>query len=178
MSYDLVKAMNDIENMMKKENVKIGNIADMQYSDKLHHDTWGVCRRHKTSSKVYFTIEINRDLGYEENEYHLLLETILHEMIHTITGCFNHGTKFKTIGRKFDKYGYNVNTYSEKKLNRRTLPKKHYKIICKDCGEVYIYQRKTKTVKNIISGLGCCGRCMGDIKVIYCDGNVNTVLRA
>ena len=89
-----------------------------------------------------------------------LEETILHEMIHTLPGCFNHGSKFKwycdCLNRRFgyslqratdsSKYGVEV------KHDRRQIK---YQVICPHCGKTYEYTRKPKYHIAMYS----CGRC-------------------
>ncbi len=98
-------------------------------------------------------IEISRWVMDLNNE--IIKNTIIHELIHCIPNCSNHGKDFKFYAKLVnDNLGYNItrvgnkeNDYknsglefceNEKKLNY------NYKIVCKNCGQTYFRQRMKK----------------------------------
>lgn len=74
--------------------------------------------------------------------------TIIHELIHTIPGCMNHGKRFKRIcylvNKKYPQYKLQTSTGVEDLGIQLEEPIPKYKIICKCCGKEYLYQRKPK----------------------------------
>lgn len=79
-----------------------------------------------------------------------LQSTIIHEVIHTLPGCFNHGPKFKKVCNDINK------VYPEFELQRATAMSKYgierevkpfkYIIECPHCGKQYHYKKKSKFI--------------------------------
>ena len=93
--------------------------------------------------------------------------TIIHELIHTIPGCMNHGNKFKRIcslvNRKYPQYQLQTSTDASIYGINLEEDKPKYKIICECCGKEYLYCRKPK--RNITDYL--CSVCKSDrLKII------------
>lgn len=84
----------------------------------------------------------------QESRIRRLEECIIHEFIHTIPGCFNHGHKFKKIASainlRFPKYNIQTRTAAEDFGIVISEPIKRYAITCKHCGKVFYYSRKPK----------------------------------
>lgn len=85
--------------------------------------------------------------------------TIIHELIHTIPGCMNHGSKFQRIcylvNTKYPQYKLQTATGAEDFGIQLDEPIPKYKIICKCCGKEYLYQRKPKLNINMYK----CSKC-------------------
>ena len=85
--------------------------------------------------------------------------TIIHELIHTIPGCMNHGSKFQRIcylvNKKYPQYRLQTATGAEDFGIQLDEPTPKYKIICKCCGKEYLYQRKPKLNINMYK----CSKC-------------------
>lgn len=85
--------------------------------------------------------------------------TIIHELIHTIPGCMNHGSKFQRIcylvNKKYPQYKLQTATGAEDFGIQLDEPIPKYKIICKCCGKEYLYQRKPKLNINMYK----CSKC-------------------
>ena len=77
----------------------------------------------------------------------LIKETIIHELIHTLKGCFNHGYSFIRYANfvKF-KTGYNIVIKNSNPQFGQKIQKK-YKITCLDCGKVFYRHRLDKYAK-------------------------------
>lgn len=111
---------------------------------------WGIC---KMLPCGHFAIEINSALLRYDVPEKVLKETIIHEMIHTCPGCFNHGAKWKAIADSVNRfYGYNVSrTTSEKEkgcsLDRKPITMK-YAIQCPSCGFTHRSSKLTKTIQH------------------------------
>lgn len=122
---------------------------------------YGCCKydkfniRHIEISK--WTMELNDDI---------IKNTIIHELIHCIPYCNNHGKEFKYYAKIVkENLGYNITRLGNKeedyKKSGLEFPKEEkkitykYKIICNKCGEVYFRQRMKKYfLKRYV-----CGKC-------------------
>lgn len=90
----------------------------------------------------------------------IIKNTIIHELIHCIPNCNNHGADFKKyakvinqeLGYKISRLGNKEEDY--KKSNIKFYEEKikyKYKIICEKCGQIYYRQRLVKNFsKDII----------------------------
>ena len=128
-------------------NIPIGKITSVSRNSRLTR-TWGRCSRNKDGS---FSIDIAGRL-LDEGSDKGILETILHEMIHTCKGCFNHKNTWKKYADRLNtKYGFNIQR-TDTALNKGVAnePKRIYKyaIRCPQCGTNFKYQIMTNAVKN------------------------------
>ena len=112
---------------------------------------WGQCRK----TPAGYSININADLLREANDERGLMNTLLHELLHTCPGCMNHGKIWKGYAEQVRlAYGYDVKRCSsaeEKGVTEKTVGRKEdYKYFCRceKCGYVFKYKRMCKTVEN------------------------------
>ena len=66
-------------------------------------------------------------------------DTIAHEVIHTVPGCFNHGDGFKAAARCLEKHGYHVGRLCRDEEYAKYITQKKafgttYHVVCEDCG--------------------------------------------
>lgn len=126
------------------------------------HSFYGITRRIKGQPGC-FKIEINKDLLDDRNPNAPLVETIIHELLHTVPGCFNHGEKWQGIVDIINQHtGLHISrtsTIEDKGLvvfnppNRAPL----YLVTCPTCGCSIEYRRAAKVVlhpENFV-----CGHC-------------------
>ena len=83
---------------------------------------------------------------------HRLKESLIHELVHTLPGAFNHGTYFKEYGRMFHSHypDYTIKRVSHGGSGYTPPVRKRnykYKIACNTCGAVSRYQRKVQTIE-------------------------------
>lgn len=86
--------------------------------------------------------------------------TMMHELIHSIDGCMNHGHTWKSIANKINcVYGYNVTTttsYSEYNKVYKTI-KNHtsykYKVVCTHCNTYWRYKKQTRLTSALQNNL-------------------------
>lgn len=133
------------------------------------HSFYGITRRVK-GRPGYFRIEINKDLLDDRNPDTPLVETIIHELLHTVPGCFNHGEKWQGIVDIINQHtGLHISrtsTIEGKGLvvfnppNRAPL----YRVTCPACGCSIEYRRAAKVVLNPERFV--CGRCSKDGLVV------------
>lgn len=130
---------------------------------------WMKIKRYSNSSS--FGLRVSRlfeNHTNEEDGMHRLKESLIHELVHTLPGAFNHGTYFKEYGRMFHNYypdfviervsrGGSSYTPPVRKRNYK------YKITCNTCGAVSRYQRLCNTVKYCSNkySICYCSRCNG-----------------
>ena len=100
------------------------------------------------ASKRYglYSISINAVLLQENIPEASLLDTLYHELLHCVDGCFNHGAKWKELAELVnDCYNINISTTStaEEKLGdyaniyrkEKEKPTKRFIVKCVDCGQ-------------------------------------------
>ena len=172
MSVDVCKhAIGDAGNVLKKV---LGNTIDFKMPE---------IKTIKFSRAVSFwaSVHLRNDGGFDlkyskplftaipdnKNPYKSLVETTIHELIHTIKGCDNHGHKFQVIAQLVSaNTQYNVGTKSSSK--ERGVDLEHhprvvnakYVTVCPDCGQKYYHMRKPKYFDNY-SKVYSCGVCGG-----------------
>ena len=105
-----------------------------------------------------------------ELEDSIIKNTIMHELIHCIPFCNNHGDMFKKYANMANTYfGYDVSRVGNKKndfeksnVNYTEKENYNYKIICKGCKQEFFRKRLNKyfTCKYR------CGKCGGRFEVM------------
>lgn len=131
--------INEIKDLIPLELNKIeSNIKIANYKTAL-----GKCRRSSLLNR--YTIYLSKYLL--ECDEKLIKETIIHELIHTLKGCFNHGYNFIRYANFIkSKTGYNIVIKNSNPQFGQKIQKK-YKITCLDCGKVFYRHRLDKYAK-------------------------------
>lgn len=125
---------------------------------------WGLCKHNPDGSH---TIEIADRLLEEGVSSEAVLNTVCHELIHTIKGCNNHGKNFKVAAAILNKkFGLNVKTRTsaeEKGIEPIEVvrPVKH-QFVCEHCGQVIKRYRESDFTKRYKQYT--CGRCGGHFR--------------
>lgn len=145
--------LNNLVNECIKEldniGVYYGKITEFKVNARFKN-TWGRCS--KDCNNNTFTIMINKKLLQNGSDFGIK-QTIIHEMIHTVDGCFNHKAKWKQIADYVNsKYNYNVkrtNTSVELGFKEDDI-KADYKYVfkCEKCGQLVCGRRKSKFTVN------------------------------
>lgn len=121
---------------------------------------WGQCRKRLG----FYHININEEL-IDPSYLVGLKETILHELLHTINGCMNHGTKWKNYAKQVNEaYGYNISRCSgREKLGLAEVTKEDiltsakYVIVCTKCGTITTRNRMSNLIKYTANYACKCG---------------------
>lgn len=131
------------------------NTYDVRINHKPSHSL-GRCSNWRGTN--HYIISINKNhIKYSPAEH--VHATIMHEVLHTMDGCMNHGPKWKRAGEKVNKvYQYSpitttTNTTTFDDYNKNTYK---YIITCCNCGSKSRYMRKTRTVTACLSNRASC----------------------
>ena len=127
---------------------------------------YGCCKK---ISKDKFQIEISEwvmDLNED-----IIKNTIMHELIHCLPRCNNHGEYFKKYAELInEKLGYNISRIGNKKNDYEKSNKEFtekqvnykYKVICDGCNQTFFRQRISRSFTRKYR----CGKCGGRFKII------------
>lgn len=142
----------ELDSMLQKaieqvENVGIKVPTNIKSKIRTYKATsyFGQCRK----KEGQFEITISE--YHLKNGYNAVMETMIHEVIHTVDGCWNHGELWKRCVDKVNrKYGYSISrTGSQKQGYSLKVAEVNVKYIikCDKCGNTIQRQRMSKLVK-------------------------------
>ena len=129
--------------------VPLGGVSKVISNPKMH-SRWGCCYR-RNGFKT-FDIEIAERLMLSA-DYEGIDHVMMHELLHTIQGCFNHGPMWKSWANVVCKaFGYNVKRLtgaSELGSDPATLIELGYKACqCVDCGNVIVKKTECEFIRH------------------------------
>lgn len=146
--------------LMISSGLKIRKDYEVRFNTRLK-TTLGRCYKNKP------IIEINYyyfKWSMENNKYTDVFNTLVHELIHTVEGCANHGKKFKMICNYLnEKYDMDLNRlYSGEyiQINKKES-EYNYEVYCVNCNMKKGY--KNKRVINNINKYRC-AKCNNKLK--------------
>ena len=142
--------------------------------------TFGTTKRVKNvvTGKCEYHIRISRMTLDESVSDDRAMDTIIHELIHTVSGCFDHGPNFKKMAElvndcyacynisrtsTIQQAGLSYDTYAKYKKPQST---QRFTIVCARCGKSFVYKRKTQLVKTVME---CGGRATTGHWCPYCN---------
>lgn len=132
--------------MLEDLHIEYGNITRWDINSRAKH-RWGQCEEYLPGK---FCIEINRQLLNEENDEKGLIETILHELLHSCKGCMNHGHSWVSLAQQVNnKYNLNIkrtNSAADKGIVTE-IPHK-YAVKCPECGKIWYRDRMCNLVEH------------------------------
>ena len=153
---------------------------------KRNNKRYGCCKQEKPDSNYKTISRIGRRkfVKYEkfnrhnieiskwvlELEDNIIKNTIMHELIHCIPYCNNHGTEFKKYAYIVNSnYGYDISRVGNKKkdfeksnIEYNEIEKYNYKIICKGCKQESYGQRLNKNFTRKFR----CAKCGGRFEIV------------
>lgn len=169
MKRDLIKLFNECKEEL--------DVLDIPYSDKIvavkensrFTRCYGRCDR--TNGK--YTIQIASFILDDSLDDRCCKSVIMHELVHTIDGCFNHGAKFQSyMDLIADCYGLKMGTYVDREYSQKVAdaglaPKRrkqrsYWVIGCNNCGAKWNSKRKNTSVRIInkeVKGYCTCPYC-------------------
>lgn len=156
------------------------------FLSKRNNKRYGACKQ-ENPDKNYKTIikkGWKRIIRYEKFNNHyieispwvmelddnIIKNTIIHELIHCLPYCNNHGLEFKKYANLINKkLGYNISRVGNKKedykksnIEYEENKEYNYKIICLKCGQLFYRQRLNK---NFIKKFRC-GKCGSKFEIV------------
>lgn len=191
MEEKLQQLYNECINELKSINLNLDNISligeiDISIS-KRNAKRYGCCKQEDPDINSKSIIKKGRNIKINYNRFNkhhieiskwvmqldetIIKNTIIHELIHCLPGCNNHGALFKKYSIYInDKLGYDIKRLGDKKADYKFSNLEfdedekdyNYKIICQDCG--YIFFRKR--LKNDLIKKYRCGKCNGKLKIV------------
>lgn len=146
-------------------NIPYGEISNI-VEDKAER-RWGQCRKRYGKFEIGISFKFVDDKWTPTDEG--LINTILHEVLHTCEGCMNHGDTWKKYADIiYNKYGIDIkrtSTAEEKSVDiDKQLALYKYVLRCKDCGVEYKTMRMSKVIQNYSRYE--CGVCHGKLQRI------------
>ncbi len=168
-------------NIILEDEKNIGKI-DINFS-KRNNKRYGCCKQEKpdklsayrTRKRIYFRrffvhhIEVSKWVMELNDEK--IKNTIIHELIHCLPDCNNHGKEFKKYAKIInEKLGYNISRLGDKKQDfedsniefNENYIKYNYKIKCEKCNQVYY---RLRIARNFTKKYRC-GKCKGKLIVL------------
>lgn len=153
--------------MLDAIGIKYGNVTEVTVNNRMKN--WGICSMHPGNyvGPVHFTIEINRNLVEAEGSEDGLMNTMLHELLHTAAWAHNHGGLWLEYAEKVRKaYGYNIKQYSSEEdkgiadyMKQKRAAEaaarisKRYQVYCPECDAVLeSRERLCKFTREVIEG--------------------------
>lgn len=149
--------------------IEIGDITSVVPNTRAK-SRWGQCKIIKNAhnwENQTFSININSRLLEDDIKDERVISVIIHEILHTCKGCFNHGENWKryadlindcyacyTIERTqcCDFFGISIT---------ERIESQKYKVVCGECGHIHYRNRMFDT-------RACrCGHCKGKNWIIY-----------
>ena len=167
MQYKLLKLYKECIDELNsiKINVEKNRIIEIRINTR-SKKRYGCCKK---ISKDKFQIEVSEwvmDLNED-----IIKNTIMHELIHCMPRCSNHGEVFKNYAKIVnEKLGYNISRVGNKKNDYEKSNKEYtekqvnykYKVICDGCNQTFFRQRIIRSFTRKYR----CGKCGGRFKII------------
>lgn len=150
----------DIENMVKickrdlaQLGLSPGNIVSVTFNHRAK-TLFGRCKKDRSGN---FHIEVMTYLNRLRSEDDIC-QTVMHEVIHTLPKCGNHGPHFQEVARLVNiKLGYRIATTSKLSTDEKEAIPFKYVVKCGLCGqEMKRYHRKPQLTPNHYHG--ACGK--------------------
>ena len=175
------ECINELKNIkIDLSNERLVGTIDIKLS-KRNNKRYGSCKQENPDEKTayyarkrkYYTtfnthhIEISKWVMLLNED--IIKNTIVHELIHCLPNCNNHGKEFKKYAKIVnEKLGYNIARLGNKEEDYRKSELEYkekeykYKIICTNCKYIYYRQR---LIKNFLKKYRC-GKCKGKLSLM------------
>lgn len=170
---DLNEMLAEGQTMLTKINIPISKNICPEVDLVFAHSFFGRCVNKSAKLKHFpkgYDYLIQVSLYALQNTKKSVMNTILHELIHTCSDCRGHDAKWKGYAEKAGKeYGYDIKrcggdktvmdchnlNKGRKIINRRTFDR--YLISCPACGMHWKYTRKSRVVQDPAAAKCPCG---------------------
>ena len=154
------------QDMLQDMGIELGEVSSYIVNTRAN-SRWGLCHKRPDGT---FDIQISDRLLVDSVKDDGAINTIIHELLHTVKGCMNHGEKWKKLAQKvYWRYGIEIKrTDSAADKGVDPIKKKvNYKhcVQCEKCGRKIMRQRETYFTRNPENYR--CGACGGTFKIIF-----------
>lgn len=124
--------------------------------------TYGKCERIDGG----FAIHVSK--YFKDNDESELMNMLVHEVLHTVPNCFNHGKSWKSAAELANKtFGYNISRLSNFEMANLTAAdvkiQRRYTVVCLSCGNELYRERKSKLITHTHNYT--CGKCGGELQL-------------
>ena len=163
---DLLNYVEECKSQLNLLGIKYGKVQSFSVNTRAK-SRLGSCKKIGFGS---FEISISKFLLEDEADPQVLKNTIVHELLHTVTGCFSHKGKWKLLSQIVNE---NLPDYCVKRTTdfedigvEKPVkePVFRYILKCEKCGLEIRRQRLSKAVKNYKKYR--CAKCGGKLKRI------------
>lgn len=134
--------------MLKKINIPISDSINPRIKFNSSSTAYGQCSYNRSSNTYLIRIS-QYTLGSSQKS---IMNTILHELLHTCKNCMNHGPLWKEYASMvYYHYGYDIkrcngDKTSEDRANLRKGIKINHKLRCDKCGQVFMRTKSSALV--------------------------------
>lgn len=163
------KKYGKIDISIAKRNCKRYGCCKQEEPDKNYKTVTQIGRRKIIRYEKFAKHHIEISKWVMQLDNNIIKNTIMHELIHCIPYCNNHGTNFKKYANLINKkYGYDISRVGNKKedfeksnIEYNVTETYNYKIICKECNQEFYRQRLNKNFAKKYR----CAKCGGKFDV-------------
>lgn len=164
-----VKQYGKIEISISRRNTKRYGCCKQEKPDNNYRTISKIGRRRVVKYEKFGIHKIEISKWVMELDEDIIKNTIMHELIHCLPYCNNHGLEFKKYAKIInDSLGYDISRVGDKKKDFEKSDKEYnetktykYKIICKGCKQEFYRQR----LKNNFIKKYRCAKCGGKFEI-------------
>lgn len=130
---DVRREVEKVRRLLTQEGYKPGLVRSIAFNPRLTKSC-GRTHRFRETFEMDFSVNYFKKSGADS-----IWDTIAHEVVHTVPGCFNHGDGFKAAARCLEKHGYHVGRLCRDEEYAKYITQKKafgttYHVVCEDCG--------------------------------------------
>lgn len=165
-----IKKIGEIDISISKRNNKRYGCCKQENPDPKYKTIKKIGRRKSIKYEKFNTHHIEISPWVMELEDEIIKNTIIHELIHCIPYCNNHGEEFKKYAKYINtKLGYDISRAGNKKEDYKKSnieyseeEQYNYKVICSKCGQEFYRKRLNKNFSRKYR----CGKCGGKFDIV------------
>lgn len=148
---------------VKRAGLQPGEIRNISINTRAKN-RWG---QTKMVQNHWYVIDVSDRLLNDNVSDTATKDTIIHEILHTCEGCFNHGEPWQRAANRINSCypQYNIKRCTSPEEKGIQLPKESYKytVSCPSCGSTIGYNRAGKVVQH--PNRYRCAKCNGALEV-------------
>lgn len=147
---DLLRLAGECQMELQSIGIRCGQVRNWSVNTRAKA-RWGLCTK---ISKAVFDIQISAALLQDDVEEQAAKDTIAHELLHTVPGCFNHTGQWKQyaafVNARLPQYSIKARSSFEDKgvADDRPTPVYRYGLKCLRCGAEILRQKKSAAVEH------------------------------